>query len=230
MVAVGALVVLLALAVGGYMMWAKKKAADGEVLRVEQTRLADSQRQQEAQQRQVELERRLQAEAELRKNAEAARREAVATATTEAEARRGAEARERALKERDLTGRPAAGAMSDGFREASQAARRGDNATAVSKCRRSAQEGDVRCQYLIGLLYATGKVGHRREADFRVAADMLGRAANQGLATAQFNFGVMNERGLGMPQDMNAAIGWYKKAASQGDSNARQTLARLSSK
>jgi TPR repeat protein len=73
----------------------------------------------------------------------------------------------------------------------------------------------------------TGRVGKRSEADFHLAADLLGKAANQGLAIAQFYFGVMNERGVGMPRDVDAAVGWYRKAASQGDPNARQALTKL---
>ena len=251
--AVGALVVIVALAVGGYVIWTKQKEAEAEALRVEQTRLAEVHRQQEeAQQRQQELERRLQEEAELRMKAEKARLEAVAVAAAEAEARRGAEERARAEaqaralddaarakaaaerraadQERDLSARSEQRSISGAYRAASQAARRGDNASAVSACQRSAQEGDAHCQYLIGTLYATGKVGKRSEAELRLAADLLGKAANQGLALAQVNFGLMNERGLGVPRDVDAAIGWYKKAANQGDSNAQQALARLSAK
>lgn len=231
MAAIGSLVVIIALGIGGYLIWTKKKEADAEAQRVEQIRLAEVQRQQEMTQRkQLELERQLQVEAELRNKAETARREAVAIATAEAEARRVAEARTLALNERGSRARPDGESRSGGFASASQAARRGDNASAVSACQRSAQEGDARCQYLIGWLYATGKVGNRSEADYRLAADLLGKAANQGLAIAQFNFGVMNERGLGVRRDVDVAIGWYRKAASQGDPNARQTLAKLSSK
>ena len=117
--------------------------------------------------------------------------------------------------------------MGGSYAAASEAARRGDNVTAVSLCQRSAQEGEARCQALIGTLYAGGKVGTRTEAELRMAADLLGKAANQGLASAQFNFGLMNERGTGTRRDMDAAIGWYKKAANQGNSNARQALTRL---
>lgn len=248
MIVIGSLVIIMALGIGGYVMWTKKKEADAEALRVEQARLAEVQRQQEiaqgkqleqarlaevqrqreiAQHRQLELDRKLHEEAEIRKKTETARREAVALAAAEAEARRVAEERARALHERASSARPNGGSMSGGFAAASQAARRGDNASAVSACQRSAQEGDARCQYLIGWLYATGKVGNRSEAELRLAADLMGKAANQGLATAQFNFGVMNERGLGVRRDVDAAIGWYKKAANQGDSNARQALAKL---
>jgi TPR repeat protein len=40
----------------------------------------------------------------------------------------------------------------------------------------------------------------------------------------------MNERGLGVRRDVAAAIGWYRKAANQGNFKAQEALARLSTK
>jgi TPR repeat protein len=226
---IGSLAVIIALSAGGYLIWTQKKEAESEALRVEQARLTEVRRQEEVvREKQVELERQLQVQAELRSKAETARREAIALAAAEAEARRAAEAQARQSKERGSIGRLKSEPMSGGYTTASMAARRGDNTGAVSACQQSAQQGNAPCQYLIGYLYATGRVGTRSEADYRLAADFLGKAANQGLPAAQFNFGVMNERGLGLPRDVNTAIGWYRKAASQGDPNARQALAKLS--
>ena len=45
--------------------------------------------------------------------------------------------------------------------------------------------------------------------------------ANQGAAWAQFNLGVMYERGIGVPENDAEAVKWYKKAADQGDADAQ---------
>ena len=46
-------------------------------------------------------------------------------------------------------------------------------------------------------------------------------AAEQGLASAQTNLGVMYEQGEGVPEDGVRAYVWFSVAAAQGDENAR---------
>ncbi len=48
--------------------------------------------------------------------------------------------------------------------------------------------------------------------------------AEQGNAKAQFNLGVMYDRGLGVPQDYAEAVKWYRKAAEQGNAEAQHDL------
>jgi uncharacterized protein len=50
------------------------------------------------------------------------------------------------------------------------------------------------------------------------------KAANQGLAVAQFNLGLMYEIGRGVPKDDAQALTWYRRAADQGDANAQFSL------
>ncbi len=50
------------------------------------------------------------------------------------------------------------------------------------------------------------------------------KAAEQGLAIAQFNLGVMYDEGRGAPQDYAEAVKWYRKAAEQGDARAQLNL------
>jgi len=50
------------------------------------------------------------------------------------------------------------------------------------------------------------------------------RLADQGSAPAQFNLGVLYERGLGVPQDYAEAVKWIRKAANQGYGHAQTNL------
>jgi curved DNA-binding protein CbpA len=49
--------------------------------------------------------------------------------------------------------------------------------------------------------------------------------ADQGHAKAQFNLGVMYDRGQYVTQDYAQAVFWYQKAAEQGNANAQYNLA-----
>ena len=48
--------------------------------------------------------------------------------------------------------------------------------------------------------------------------------AEQGDSSAQYNLGVMYERGHGVSQDYNEVVKWYKKSAEQGESLAQYNL------
>ena len=45
--------------------------------------------------------------------------------------------------------------------------------------------------------------------------------AEQGNADAQFNLGLMYEKGWGVPQDYKTAMKWYRLAAEQGDADSQ---------
>ena len=49
-------------------------------------------------------------------------------------------------------------------------------------------------------------------------------AAEQGLAMAQYNLGVMYAKGEGVTQDNEQAVAWYRKAAEQGEAIAQNNL------
>lgn len=59
------------------------------------------------------------------------------------------------------------------------------------------------------------------------AATWFREAAINGLDVAQFNLGVMYERGLGVPEDQTRALLWYHSAAEQGHPLAQYNLGRL---
>ena len=59
------------------------------------------------------------------------------------------------------------------------------------------------------------------------AVSSVRKAAEQGDAAAQFNLGVMYDRGEGVPQDDGEALLWYRKAAEQGHAAAQFNLGNM---
>jgi hypothetical protein len=53
------------------------------------------------------------------------------------------------------------------------------------------------------------------------------KAAEQGLALAQYNLGVMYEDGEGVRQDYETTLQWYSKSAQQGQPNAQLNLGNM---
>lgn len=53
------------------------------------------------------------------------------------------------------------------------------------------------------------------------------KAAEWGLAEAQYDLGCCYHLGHGVGKDMTEAAKWWKKAAEQGDERAKQALERL---
>ena len=54
--------------------------------------------------------------------------------------------------------------------------------------------------------------------EFRPLAELLGEAS------AQFNIGIMYDKGQGVAQDYAEAVRWYRKAAAQGNAGAQYNL------
>ena len=73
----------------------------------------------------------------------------------------------------------------------------------------------------MGTLYDSGKGLPR---DFRLAANWLTKAAEQGHALAQYNLGNLYDAGEGVPRDFGLAAKWYGKAAVQGQPEAEYNL------
>jgi TPR repeat protein len=68
-----------------------------------------------------------------------------------------------------------------------------------------------------------GLAAHRR-GDFSLALEKLIPLANTGNATAQFQLGVMNEAGQGVPPNARRAVARYRQAADQGNADAQYRL------
>ena len=54
--------------------------------------------------------------------------------------------------------------------------------------------------------------------------------AEQGLAKAQHNLGLMYDKGWGVPEDDKEAVKWYRMAAEQGDASAQNNLGLMYAK
>lgn len=94
--------------------------------------------------------------------------------------------------------------------------------TALEALRQTAQTGEARSQYDLGVRYATGRDVPKDDTQ---AARWFERAAVQGMASAQYNLGVMYDRGLGLTEDPTLAFFWYQSAAEQGHARAQHNLA-----
>ncbi len=68
------------------------------------------------------------------------------------------------------------------------------------------------------------KTAHER-GDYAAEVAVVRPLAEKGYAFAQFNMGVLYDRGQGVPQDNALAMQWYQKAAAQGLPQAQVNLA-----
>ena len=63
-----------------------------------------------------------------------------------------------------------------------------------------------------------------QRGDFDTAAKTYRKLAERGDVVAQYNLGVMYDRGQGVPQDYAEAMRWYRLAADQGYADAQLNL------
>ena len=70
-------------------------------------------------------------------------------------------------------------------------------------------------------------VGALKANNYAEAAEWFKKAADQGLANAQFNLGVAYLFGNGVPRDYGQAAEWFRKAADQGYASAQYKLGRM---
>ncbi len=66
-----------------------------------------------------------------------------------------------------------------------------------------------------------------RRADYATALRLYRPMAEEGLAIAQFNVGLMYDLGQGVPQNHPEAVKWYRLAADQGRTDAQYQLGHL---
>jgi len=71
--------------------------------------------------------------------------------------------------------------------------------------------------------FQAGKDAYDR-GDYETALKELRPLAEQGLAAAQKNLGVMYQQGQGVPQDYAEAVKWTRRAAEQGFAAAQYNL------
>ena len=73
-------------------------------------------------------------------------------------------------------------------------------------------------------MYIEGKGVTQNDA---TAVEWFQKAANQDLATAQYNLGYMYYHGRGVSQDTNIAKELFQKAAEQGNTDAQHYLSLI---
>ncbi|MBR1774373.1 MAG: sel1 repeat family protein, partial [Bacteroidales bacterium] len=86
---------------------------------------------------------------------------------------------------------------------------------------KSAKQGLVDAQYMLGVCYAEGDGVVQ---DYKQAVYWYTKAAEQGLAEAQYNLALKYANGEGVVQDYKQAVYWAKKAAEQGIAEAQYIL------
>jgi len=66
-----------------------------------------------------------------------------------------------------------------------------------------------------------------QKQDYKTAYKLWLPLAEQGNARAQFNLGLMYDKGRGVPQDDKEAVKWCRLSAEQGDAKAQYNLALM---
>ena len=95
-----------------------------------------------------------------------------------------------------------------------------------------ADKGNADGQTVLGLMYERGQglqQNYTEAARWYRLAGTPGKPRDpiQGNAVAQYRLGFLFENGLGVPQDDVEAGRWYRFAAQQGDTDAKEALAKL---
>jgi len=100
----------------------------------------------------------------------------------------------------------------------------GDYQTAHTEFLESANAGDPRAEFGLGVMFHKGR---GVKVDYAKAVEWYTKAAMQGHSTAQNNLGVMYRRGEGVKKDPNEAFTWIWMAAMQGDRRAQMNLSDM---
>lgn len=91
---------------------------------------------------------------------------------------------------------------------------------------RAAEQGDPEGELALSGWYLTGADGILPQSD-QEAYLWAQKAAEKGLAKAEFAVGYYIETGIGVPKDIQEAKKWYLRAAEQGQKRAMARLAEL---
>lgn len=86
----------------------------------------------------------------------------------------------------------------------------------MNRYKRLAQLGHAKSQFKVGHFYFDSVMKNLKDASY-----WWTRAAEQGHVLAQYNLGLMYERGVGVEMDAKQAFHWFKEAAKGGDSAAQ---------
>ena len=86
-----------------------------------------------------------------------------------------------------------------------------------------AEQGDAKAQDDLGFMYSWGW-GQGVSQDYKKAVFWYTKAAEHGVADAQYSLGSMYSIGPGVVQDYKKAVFWYTKAAEHGDTLSQFSL------
>ncbi|MEE8334326.1 MAG: tetratricopeptide repeat protein [Alphaproteobacteria bacterium] len=100
-----------------------------------------------------------------------------------------------------------------GYDEGLAAYKRGDHAEALREWRPLAEQGDVKVQFFLGVIYTKG---HGVTRDSTKAVKWYRKAAERGNARAQYKLGVIYSAGKDIPKDYVQAHLWFNVADSVG--------------
>ncbi len=93
---------------------------------------------------------------------------------------------------------------------------------------KAADHNHPHANLILGQLYSVGQGVPKNEGESakrnKRAEELYRAAANKGDVKAQVRLGDMYERGWGVTKDLNAALGWYTKAASNGSAEAKSSI------
>ncbi|QXE89000.1 tetratricopeptide repeat protein [Geomonas subterranea] len=90
---------------------------------------------------------------------------------------------------------------------------------------KSASQGYAPGQWNLAFAYIRGEVVPQ---DFKKAFGLLQKAADAGFDSAQYDLGMMYLQGLAVPApDQDKAEVWFRRAAAQGNRDARKILKEL---
>jgi len=113
------------------------------------------------------------------------------------------------------------------YQEAVDAYNREDYKTAHKLFLELAEQGVVKAQYNLGLMYGKGKGVAK---DYSKAIKWWNLAADQGNGKAQYSLGLMHEKGKGVKKNLKKAKKWFQLASNQGHAKAQEKLSLLLNK
>lgn len=99
-----------------------------------------------------------------------------------------------------------------------------ERASGLDLVKASAEKGNTRDQYKLGMTY---QYGNGVPIDLKKAIKWYRMAAEQGYATAQFNFAAMYSTGEGVPKNNKEAFKWYRMAAEQDHATSQVAIGEM---
>lgn len=92
----------------------------------------------------------------------------------------------------------------------------------IAELQNQAFAGVPEAQHDLAAIYTAGRGGVTQ--NFEKAAQWFREAADEGIANASYNLGVLYHQGLGVERDLDRALYWYREAAKLGHPEAQYNL------